>query len=91
MGVFVRVFVCSFGSLLIRVSLCFLGWLVVCVYVCLDAIATFGAQFCHARWTILRVFNIGQDLGAQFADPWAPFGHLGDPFWCICMSLGPDP
>ena len=46
MCVFVRLFVCLFGCVLIRVSLCFLGWLVGWLFVSICA-CVFSGIFQH--------------------------------------------
>ena len=56
-----------------------------------DSIVTLGAPLCQPWWTFLHDFRTWWDLGAQFADFWAPFGRPWDPFWCIFTALGPDP
>ena len=77
MCVFVRLFVCLFGCVLIRVSLCFLGWLVgcLCLYVLVCFLALFSTISCFTNTFGDRVV-----LFLHFGGPWGSIVTPGAPF-----------
>ena len=78
MCVFVRLFVCLFGCVLIRVSLCFLGWLVgwlfvsICACVFLELFVTFSC--------FTNTFRVRVVLFLHFGGPWGSIVTPGAPF-----------